>query len=334
MAPTPELPAEPDWLVTVAIPTFNGAARFPDVLAALRAQVGTDAFRWEILVVDNAGTDDAEATVQRHQCDGPSKTPLRYVREPRPGAAFARMTAGREARGRFIGFLDDDNIPGADWVAQIAAFGQAHPRAGAWASRIAADYFEAEPPPHFNRIECYLGTTDLGPDPVQLRRGNMLPPCAGLAVRREAWCACAPAEPFFPGRIRAADGSYGYRTAGAEDLEPITHLALAGWEVWYNPAMTVRHRIPAQRFGAAYLVPVFRGMGRTRFYTRMLRLPAWQRPFFAPLYFFNDLRKWLLHRYRYRDAPPDDVVVASERQFYAGALASPFLHLRYKLLGR
>ena len=97
--------------------------------------------------------------------------------------------------------------------------------------------------------------------------------------------------------------------------------------------MRLRHRILASRFQRDYLTGVFRGIGRTRYYTRMLRLPVWKQPLYAPLYFLNDLRKYVRHRWQTRAASPDDVVVAAEREVFAGAVASPYFHWKAKLLG-
>jgi GT2 family glycosyltransferase len=47
---------------TVAICTFNGAKRLPNVLDRLQEQVSTD-FLWEIILIDNASTDDTATII-------------------------------------------------------------------------------------------------------------------------------------------------------------------------------------------------------------------------------------------------------------------------------
>ncbi|MGB5969814.1 MAG: glycosyltransferase, partial [Spirulinaceae cyanobacterium] len=42
---------------TVAIPTYNGATRLPQVLDKLKLQTGIEQLNWEILVVDNNSSD-------------------------------------------------------------------------------------------------------------------------------------------------------------------------------------------------------------------------------------------------------------------------------------
>ena len=121
--------------VTVAIPTYNGALRLPDVFQKLQRQVKTDAIGWEILVIDNNSSDRTQDVIAHYQKTMPQ---LRYCQELRQGVGFARDCAFREARGELVAFLDDDTLPNADWVSAVAEFAQTHPQAGAYGSRIHA----------------------------------------------------------------------------------------------------------------------------------------------------------------------------------------------------
>lgn len=73
-----------------------------------------------VLVVDNRP--DGQA---RMVCDrlGPGmEVPLRLVEEPRPGISFARNRTVAEARAwgaDLVAFIDDDDIPAADWLWQL-----------------------------------------------------------------------------------------------------------------------------------------------------------------------------------------------------------------------
>lgn len=89
---------------TLAIPTWNGAARLPQVFDCLGAQVGTAELAWEILIVDNNSSDATAAVVRQLQADWAEtelgrRVPLRYCFEPRAGLAFARQRAVGELMG-------------------------------------------------------------------------------------------------------------------------------------------------------------------------------------------------------------------------------------------
>lgn len=310
---------------TVAIPTYNGESRLPRVLDCLRSQIGTDAFSWEVIVVDNNSTDGTAQVVKTYQTSWPQSCPLRYGLELKQGAAFARLLAVRLAQGALIGFLDDDNFPSPHWVAAAYAFAQAHPQAGAIGSQIHAIY-EVPPPDNFDRIAPFLAITQRGSRPRYYDpRFKLLPPSAGLVVRRQAWLEQVSAQPVLAGRCNG-------KMLGGEDLEAISYIQQAGWEVWYNPAMEVDHQIPHWRLERPYLLSLFWGAGLSRHVIRMLGHPTWRRPIVFLAYLINDLRKIVLHLLHYRTQVRTDLVAACEMRLYLGSLISPFYLWYHRML--
>jgi glycosyltransferase involved in cell wall biosynthesis len=300
---------------TVAIPTYNAESRLADVLEGLRSQSTEDSLVWEVLVIDNNSRDRTAAVVQAYQTNFP--VCLRYILEPQQGAAFARKRAIQDVRSALVGFLDDDNIPAPDWVTAAYAFAQAHPQAGAWGSRIHGE-FEVAPPPEHRWILPFLALTDRGSQPLRYDpKNNLLPPSAGLVVRRAAWLESVPLQTRLSGRV------HGSMVTG-EDLEAIAHIQRSGWEVWYNPAMQVTHKIPAARLQSAYLLPFFRGIGLSRYITRTAGLRLEHKLIWTVAYLGNDLRKLLTHLLKHRTAIRTDLVAACELQLLMGSLISPF----------
>jgi glycosyltransferase involved in cell wall biosynthesis len=57
--------------ITVAIPTYNGAQRLPQILDRLRSQITTTELRWEILVIDNNSQDNTAEVIQQYQAKWP-----------------------------------------------------------------------------------------------------------------------------------------------------------------------------------------------------------------------------------------------------------------------
>jgi glycosyltransferase involved in cell wall biosynthesis len=301
---------------SVVICTYNGEHRLPDVLKGLMWQLRSQPLAWEVIVVDNNSTDGTAAVVESFRHQWPQGIPLRYAFEPQQGAGFARQHAIQIARSPLIGFLDDDNIPSMLWVPKAHQFAQLHPQAGTYGSRLHGE-FEATPPPHFERIAALLALTERGSQPLIYHpKHKVLPPGAGLVVRRQAWQETVPETLSLAGKI-------GARAAG-EDLEVVLYMQRQGWEVWYNPAMRVSHKIPAFRLQRDYLLRLCRGIGLSRHRTRMLSFPAWQRPFVTPLYMLNDGRKIVRHLLKYRQAAITDTVAACELTLYGYSLASPF----------
>ena len=310
--------------LTIAIPTYNGESRLPEVLERLRNQLNTEHFSWEIIVVDNNSTDNTAAVVKLYQASWQNPYPLKYCFEAQQGTAYARQRAVEEARGSLIGFLDDDNYPDPTWVVAAYAFGQKHPKAGAYGSQVHGE-FEIEPPTNFKKIACFLAITERGTEAHRYEPHiKLLPPGAGLVVRKQAWCQKVPKHLVL---------NYKGREAGlaSEDLEAVLHIQLGGWEIWYNPEMHVYHQIPAWRFQREYLIRLFHCVGLSRYHLRMLRTQPWQRPLVSLGYLVNDLCKIIQHLFKHQGAIKSNLITACEMELLVSTLISPFhlLKIRY-----
>jgi glycosyltransferase involved in cell wall biosynthesis len=86
--------------VTAAITTYNRARFLPGALESAFAQTYR---HFEVLVVDDGSTDDTPAVL------APYRDRIRVVRQENQGRSGARNTAVREARARYISFLDSDD---------------------------------------------------------------------------------------------------------------------------------------------------------------------------------------------------------------------------------
>lgn len=310
---------------TVVIPTYNGEHRLPEVFERLCSQMGTDAISWEILVIDNNSSDRTADIVRCLQATFPR--PVCYCLERQQGAAYARKRAIQEAQSDLIGFLDDDNLPESDWVASAYQFSLEHPHAGAYASRIQGQ-FEVEPPPHYQRILPYLALTDRGTRPLQYApHRNLLPPSAGLVVRKQAWLTSIPAHTVLGGRTT------GNMLTG-EDLEVLSYIQRSGWEIWYNPAMKVTHKIPTWRLEREYLILFFRGIGLSRYVTRMVKVNPYRRLILTLAYMVNDLRKIVVHLLKYHAQFKTNLAAACELELLIGSLLSPIYLWRNGYLKR
>jgi glycosyltransferase involved in cell wall biosynthesis len=87
-------------LVTAAIPTYNRARFLVGALESVFAQTFRD---FEVLVVDDGSTDETPELLAGY------RDRVQVVRQENRGRAAARNRAVREARGRYISFLDSDD---------------------------------------------------------------------------------------------------------------------------------------------------------------------------------------------------------------------------------
>jgi hypothetical protein len=90
-------------LVSVVIPAYNAASYIVATLNSVFAQTYTN---YEIIVV-NDGSPDSEALEAALQ---PHLSKIRYIKQENGGPSSARNTAIRAARGKYIAFLDSDDL--------------------------------------------------------------------------------------------------------------------------------------------------------------------------------------------------------------------------------
>ena len=311
--------------ITVAIPTYNGADRLPLVLDRLRSQTHLDGINWEIIVCDNGSTDDTATVVKQYQKDWQTHWPegvaLHYRFAAEQGAAFARQRAVEAAEGELIAFLDDDNLPASDWLYQAISFARTYPEAGAFGSQIHGQ-FESELPAELENIKCFLAIIERGNEPHLYEPANkILPPAAGLVVRKSAWLSSVPERLFLNNKGKEAG-------LASEDLEAMLYIQKAGHDIWYNPAMIVHHDIPDGRLRKDYLLTLFRCVGLSRFHIRLLGLKKWKRPAAIPAYIANDICKLALHRIRHGARQQLSTTEACKRTLLTSSATSPFFLLK------
>lgn len=87
---------------SVVIPVFNRAGVLGAALASVLAQTEQD---FEIVVADDGSKDDPKAVIDRL-----GDPRIRYVRQENRGGGAARNLGIDNARGRFIAFLDSDDV--------------------------------------------------------------------------------------------------------------------------------------------------------------------------------------------------------------------------------
>jgi glycosyltransferase involved in cell wall biosynthesis len=234
--------------VTVAICTRNRAGILARSVAATAAEAR--AAGGEVLIVDNASTDDTPAVAAR--LSGES---VRAVREAELGLSAARNRALADARGDVVAFLDDDAVPRAGWLAALAA-AYASPAVAAAGGPIRLA-FETPPPAWLlPALHGALSAYDLGPAPRRVRYGEAdYPYGANVSVR----VADARAAGGFSTRF----GLRGAAQLQHEEIDLCYRLDAAGREVRYVPDAVVDHWIAAERLTPAWFLERHRRGGES-----------------------------------------------------------------------
>ena len=106
-------------LVTVLVPAFNAARYIDETLESARTQTISDL---EILVIDDGSKDETSDLIRRWQ---EKDLRIRLISQANGGVSSARNRGLREAKGRYIAFLDSDDLWSPDKLeAQLNVFDQ------------------------------------------------------------------------------------------------------------------------------------------------------------------------------------------------------------------
>lgn len=313
---------------SVVIATYNGAQRLPRVLDKLKIQLLREEINWEVLVVDNNSQDDTALIVASYAEKWREDSKLQYVFEPKQGAAYARFRGVQEANSsNLIGFLDDDNLPAENWVAEAYKFGCDRPQVGAYGGIIYAQLDTPEPH-YFNQVKGYLTIYNRGNQAFQYKRSakpRRIPAAPGVVIRKQVWQETIP-----PPDKLLIGGRDAKTMAAGEDAEMMSYIQNSSWEVWHNPKMEIWHCIPSHRLEKLYLLKLARGYGLSNYLTRLARYRKWQRPLIrliTPLYTMRDSLKLLRYYWQHKGFLEDDLGKACELEVKIGQLYSPYLWL-------
>jgi|SRR5215467_72018 len=206
-------------LISVVIATRDRSAALQTCLEALRAGALPADWCAEVIVVDNASSDDTPRVVDSFQSSPPDRT-FHYMMEPRRGKGFAVNRGLSAVRGDIVAFVDDDVAVDAGWMIEIIDQFRRDPALGVLAGRVIAIGRE--------------GATTVGADEVTLSAARPLIGLVmgcNLAVRREVLAT-----------VKGRDTRLGPgRGLSAEDIDFVYRILKAGFRGRFSPRPAVTH---------------------------------------------------------------------------------------------
>jgi GT2 family glycosyltransferase len=229
----PELRVVTSPFLSVIIPNYNGQRFLPTLMNALRGQSFGD---FEVIVVDDASSDDSVAWLEAHWPEARV-----VVNRSNQGFVAACNMGADVARGRVIAFLNNDTEPDAGWTAALARAVCEYPESGIFAAKLLL----------FDRRDTLHSAGDtLGLDGVPRNRGvwerdmgqydrqtAVFGGCGGaVAYRRDLWQTLKGFD----------DALWMY----LEDVDFAFRAQLLGWGAVFVPEARVYHHLSATGGGA------------------------------------------------------------------------------------
>jgi len=234
-------------LATVVVCTRNRSSALREACdGALALEAG---FPWELLIVDNASTDDTVEVARAVAAADPERVRVAVEREL--GLSAARNLGVRLARGELVIFLDDDAVPAPDW---LDAYREVFAATDALVAGGPVEPEFAAPPPEFFGDEFlpYVSAWDRGGERHDLSY-NEYPRGANIGFRRAVF------ERF--GDFERRLGRRGRSLRSCEEIELCLRVERGGGRVVYEPRARVRHRVEGDRLSVEWLLARFAAQG-------------------------------------------------------------------------
>ncbi len=220
--------------ISAIICTRNRAAFLEKCLCGLLKQtISPDHF--EIIVVDNGSTDNTTEVLAKF-ADNPL---VRVTTEPVAGLSRARNRGLKEAKAPYVGYIDDDAVPGERWLeAALEVFHGINPQPDWVGGPVTLEWEVAKPGWINEELSAPLGWVDWGDVPRPLNTSEWLIG-ANSCFRKD----CLERLGGFDERL----GRQGSCLLSGEETQIKKKIEASGGMLYYHPDVTVRHFVPADR---------------------------------------------------------------------------------------
>jgi glycosyltransferase involved in cell wall biosynthesis len=240
---------------SIVVCTYNGIAKLTPTLKHIASLEILPESDIELIVVNNASTDNTEDFVKKLWQELGSPFVLTLLNEKRSGKGYA-VEAGLDHAGKdIILIVDDDNWLEKNYLVEALRFIEDHQEWSIIGGRSTGEF--EEPPPFW--IEDLYNHNAIGKQLAQTGRfpyQNNSIWGAGMLIKRAFWKKLRIAGFTFLTSKQAGK-------AIGEDTELAIAAALAGNERYYVDQLHFTHFMPKGRFGWNNSVKQFRGFGST-----------------------------------------------------------------------
>ena len=231
----PQRPRGTDRPASVVVATRDRPNELARCLTSLLAM---DYGRYDIVVVDNAPSDDRAQQVVAQFITG--RTDLHYVREPRPGLARAHNAARVAVTGEIVAITDDDVVVDRGWLRRLVDGFAAADGVGAVTGMIFPIELETPVQEWTDVHAAYNKGYERRVVGLADDTGSLLPWATGT-VGSGANMAFSVEALDAIGWFDVALGA-GTPARGGDDLAAFHDVLRAGYRIVYEPAAIVLHR--------------------------------------------------------------------------------------------
>ncbi|NCD67814.1 glycosyltransferase [Mucilaginibacter agri] len=231
--------------ISVIICCYNSASRLPQTIAHLAKQSINSDIKWEIIIVDNASTDDSAGVAAKEWKKYDTCIPFTIHTENRPGLNFARQKGISVSKYSYLLFCDDDNWLNEDYLARGYNILAADAKIGALGG-IGIPVFEGTKPEWFDKFQLYYAVGRQSELQGDVSRSKSWIYGAGMMINREA------IKNLDKHRFLTTDRK-GKSLSSGGDMELCFFILTQDFSIWYDEELIFKHFIEIGRLEMNYL---------------------------------------------------------------------------------
>jgi len=230
-------------LLSIVICTYNRHKYLRSSIEAF-SETTQNCNRFEIIVVDNS---DEEIDREENANLTKGVKGIRLIKSEPGNLSLARNTALRLSKSEFIAFIDDDAIPSVGWAENIIkTFQDLNEKVVAVGGPIYPIWKSPRPEWVSDSLLPPLTILDLGPSP------RMLNPSEYIFGTNMAYRTKTLRQ---HGGFNQGLGRFGSKVLlSNEDTEIQKRLRTAGYDVFYNPEVSVYHTVHPERLKQEWFI--------------------------------------------------------------------------------
>ncbi len=240
-------------MITATISTYNREKYLPQVLDSLKRQT-LSKHLFEIVLVDNNSPGNTKEISEQFEKNNPD-IKFRYYLETNQGLSYGRNRGIKEAKGKYITFIDDDAFLADDYLEIIYNYFETHQNVVAIGSKILLHYEDVIPAWENKYLNSLLGYFNLG-DIERRFPKNDYPRGSNMSFKTNVFERV--------GNFNVNLGRVGGNLAGSEEKDMFKRIYQnSELRVMYIPNAIVYHCVPIERTTTEFIKKQALGTGKS-----------------------------------------------------------------------
>ncbi len=239
--------------ISVIICTYNGKNRLEMTLDHIISQDIDSSILWEVIIIDNASTDQSYSFVEQYLLKSNSLVNFKLYHQPKPGKQYALELGYQKAKYDFIVICDDDNWLSSNYLQTAFNIMKLHPSIGLLGG-CGEGIFEVPPPNWFVDFSYNYAIGEQGKATGKTKQELY---GAGMIIRKSAYNQLIQHKfkPFCIGRTGESN-----TILSGTDTELSAAIRLLGYDIYYSENLRFKHFITKSRLNWDYLLRLRRSM--------------------------------------------------------------------------